>query len=1127
MTKRGAGLRLLAAMFAALLVAVATLAASGCGNSGEENASEEAVPVENALHEIAKEGFERRALFEEPGEEPSSGEAERGGPRSPAAEAVANRAYPRNYVDDARAEKTLRAFQQIPAEPSASAFDDPAALRAARTKTNWKELGPFTPKVPGEPSQFFDPDTQTGPSTEESGRVAAMAIDPACVPGDCSMAVAAAGGGIWHTNDALAAQVNWQAPPNDLPTTAFGSLYYDDANGVLYAGSGEPNGSSDSEAGLGLFKSTNFGASWTQVPGSEDVAINRSIGAIAVDPTDPDTIYIGTALARHGSSSVNGGRRTPPDAPTLGVYRSTDGGQTFSLEEDLAGKALPDPTPPSTGVDFFQGGISKLIIDPNDPDQLYAAVFGYGIWRADQSAGNPTWEQVFHTMNQNDLTGDEFVGDSTGDETEFDLVDTGATTRMFVGDASDDWAVDGDDETPFPRAWRNDDIAAIAGDPDGMLPPTDPMGDTFNTGNGFVELSSDDPADPGFAVYNYCQNGQCSYDSLVAHPPGAPASDVWYLGSMNYDELKVYDRDGLGLPPRSNGRAVIRSTNAGGAVPGIEWQDMTAVLDNPPTDWNVKAGIHPDLRAAAFADNGNIAFIGGDGGVTRVDLSSTQDQSSSCAQRTWDYDGDGTEEPLEADDLALCQMLLSAVPDSIVPVNDGLRTLQFQSLSVNPSNPSSQIFGGTQDNGTWSFDSSRSQADRWFETVGGDGGQSGFGRGQVRFHNYYDATPEVNFQADDPKTWLDIYDPLQLSDEARSFYTPFEVDPTTKGRLFTGMQHVWRTDDNGGDEQELIDNGCLAVALDPFREQPCGDWVEMGGDLTSTAYGNSRAGDYVVATERAPSDDGTLWAATRTGRLFVTSNADDVPGSVSFRRIDTNEDAGAVRDRDRDRSARPEPRVGLLHRLRRLHAEHAGPCLRGHLRPRHPQGEVQGPVLEPRRSADHRHRALRQQPEPVRGDRLRRPRAALRLEAVGRGGQGAAEGGHIRADRVRQWPGALRGYARARRLLAEAGEDEAGGEAEERQEGQGRQEVEDPWDGHRPRRRRFGDRQLRRRQPLEGDAEGRRQLQAQASLREAGQVRGDAEGDRLRGRNRQGDEEGEGQEEVGAPGAGARSRAGR
>jgi hypothetical protein len=883
-----------------VLVLVAGVAAvlliAGSGGSESESGEPQAEAPENALREISKEGYERRATFEVDGEEAQGGEANRGGPNSPAAQAVADRAYPRTYVSDRRAEKTLDAFKAVPSDPSADSFGSRTDFQDATTNEQWTELGPFSPDVPGEPSQFFDPDTQTGPSTQEAGRVAAMAIDPDCTAGDCRMAVAAAGGGIWTTDNALATNVQWQAPPNDLPTTAFGSLYFDDASNVLYAGSGEPNGSSDSEAGLGLFRSTDFGDSWSLVPGSADVATDRSIGAIAVDPNDPNTIYIGTALARHGSSSVNGGRRTPPNAPTLGIYRSTDGGTTFQLEQDLSDKTLPDPTPPDTGLDFFAGGISKLLFDPNDPNELYAAVFGYGIWRADQSGPNPTWGQAFHTMNQNDFTGPDFIGDSTGDETEFDFADLGATTRMYVGDASDDWAIDGDDATPAPRAWRSDDVAAITTDADGILPPipADPMGDTFNTANGFTELSSDDPADPGFAVYNYCQNGQCSYDSLVAHPPGSSPNTVWYLGSMNYDELKVYDRDGLGVPPRSNGRAVIRSTNAGSAPASINWADMTAVLANPNDDWDVQAGIHPDLRAAVFADNGDTAFIGGDGGVYRVDTSTTQDQSASCAQRTYDYDGDGTEEPLQPDDLALCQMLLNAVPNAVEPINDGLRTLQFQSLSANPASPSEQVFGGTQDNGTWSFDAARPQATRWFETVGGDGGQSGFDQsgGPIRYHNYYDATPEVNFHTDDPATWLDIYDPLQLAPEARSFYTPFEVDPNVPGRLFTGLEHVWRTDDNGGDEADLIANGCLATDLDPERAEPCGDWVEMGANLTSTAFGATRAGQYVVATERAPSDDGTLWAATRTGRLFVTPNADDTPGAVQFRRIDTPQTPG-------------------------------------------------------------------------------------------------------------------------------------------------------------------------------------------------------------------------------------------
>ena len=814
--------------------------------------------------------------------------------KSPAMEAVAERAYPRSYVDDSRVRGERKAFSKLPHVAPRSAFNTQRAyaISKAVTPQSWTALGPVTPNVAGQDSQFLDPSTLQGPATQESGRVTALAIDPACAPGDCKMWVAAAGGGIWRTNDALATHVSWIAPPDTLPTNAFGSLYYEPTSHTLYAGSGEPNGSGDSEAGLGLFKSTDFGASWSLVPGSAAVATNRSVGAIAVDTTsNPDTIYIGTDVARHGSSSVNGGRMTPPNAPALGVYKSTDGGATFVHETDLTDKTPSNPNPPDSGADWFQGGVNKLELDPNDHNMLYAAVQGYGIWRADQSGGsNPTWEQVFHTINQNDFSQADPAdqGDTFGDRTEFDLVDLGTTTRAYVGDASDDFALD-DDPTNDPSAWRNDDVASITGDTSGALD---------NATNGWIKLSSDTNGDSGFAANYFCQNGQCGYDEFVAHPPGAGTGTVWFGGSMNYDELPAYDTGGQAIcadgptcqPPRSNGRAVIRSTNGGAGTSStahttVSWQDMTAVLSNPNQAWGVQSGIHPDLHAIAFASGGNTAFIGSDGGVVRIDISSPQNQSASCSHRTWNYDpNDGSTPPvaLHAADLADCQELLNGVPDSITPLNDGLNDLQFQSLSINPSDTMNSLLGGTQDNGTWSYTGTPT----WLETVGGDGGQSGFNVGNptIRYHNYFTATPEVNYHGDNPSTWLDTYDVLAASGEDQSFYTPFIADPNVAGRVFTGLQHVWRSDDNGGSEASL-GSDCNALSLNPDREA-CGDWEPLGADLTGPAFRHSREGDYVVADERAPSDNSTMWAATKPGRVFVSKNIDDDPGSVAFRRID-------------------------------------------------------------------------------------------------------------------------------------------------------------------------------------------------------------------------------------------------
>jgi hypothetical protein len=67
--------------------------------------------------------------------------------------------------------------------------------------------------------------------------------------------------------------------------------------------------------------------------------------------------------------------------------------------------------------------------------------------------------------------------------------------------------------------------------------------------------------------------------------------------------------------------------------------------------------------------------------------------------------------------------LLSSVPTTLTSLNTGLDTLQFQSLSSNPKKPTAELLGGTQDNGTFLYEGS---SVLWPETMGGDGGQSGF-----------------------------------------------------------------------------------------------------------------------------------------------------------------------------------------------------------------------------------------------------------------------------------------------------------------------------------------------------------------------------------------------------------------
>ncbi|MDQ1741344.1 MAG: hypothetical protein QOE53_2996, partial [Pseudonocardiales bacterium] len=753
---------------------------------------------------------------------------------------VDNRAYPRHYVQTKRALAARKAFLAKPRKLSRSDFRSSArdiAQRAAIT-SQWEELGPFTPKVPSEV-------TYAGPDTLNSGRVTAMAIDPNCgQPGSgCRLWVAAAGGGIWRSDDALSSHPTWKSTSSGLASYATGSLAVDpnDPSGdTLYLGTGEPNGSTDSEAGVGLYKTTDGGDHWTLVPGSPAVSTDRSIGAVAVDPTNPDHIYIGTDLARHGHSSTYGGRRTPPDAPQLGLYESTNGGDSFSL----AFSRPADSTDPAegTGGDFFTGGVNEIELDPADPDTVYAALFGYGIWRRSQAHdGNTAFHQVFATRNPDDPFGDRTQFDLTHVDSDDDPT-TDDTTRIYAGDSSDDEGIS--------ELWRIDNADR---------PAATLLGADNNAG--WTKLSNPTNGTPGYTSYNYCQ-GQCGYDDPVVVDPYNPDT-VWLAGQMAYDEIPGSE----GGTPRSFGRAVVRSTDA-----GVHFTDMTEDSDDE--------GLHPDNHYIVMDPfNPDYAFIGSDGGVARIDGHFT-DRSDECASRH-----------LSPPDETDCRTFLSSTPTQIDAINDGLNTLQFQDITFNPKDPTGDLAGGTQDNGTWT-----GPAGNWLESIGGDGGPSTIDRSSgVRMHTYTGTTGDVNFHGNDPRTW--DYDtwPMDISGEASGFYSPIIADPTVSATVFAGMQHVWRTQDNGGDQAQL-DAHCRD--LDPLgllpagdRSRVCGDWVPLGPDLTDASLGD-REGQFISQVQRAPSDRSTLWASTRMGRLFVSRNADAPAGAVAFTRIDTPETPG-------------------------------------------------------------------------------------------------------------------------------------------------------------------------------------------------------------------------------------------
>ena len=789
------------------------------------------------VREKLREAQERSSQGEPQGEEfeaegEGARESENENLDGPAQQQYDQRAYPKGYISTARAVAARHAYAQLPDSTPLGTFRKGTSHKAQKAdlSSDWQTLGPVNPVVPA-------PVTYTGTATKNSGRVTALLVAPTCDPGDCQLWMAAAGGGIWRTDDATAAEPTWTALDNGLTTNTFGSLAMDPSDPTtIYAGSGEPSGSSDSEAGLGLFVSHNSGDTWSQVPGSTAVAKDRSIAAILVDPNDSNKLWIGTALARHGSSSVNGGRRTPPDAPELGIYKSTNGGSTFTLEFSRPA----DPTPPATGSDFFTGGVRRLAFDPNDDSQIYASIQGYGLYRTGNSNDDPGWNQVFASEWAVDAP-DPDNQDPLGSFTDFALADTGTNTRIYVGDTTDEFSV-----ATFYTGTDVDTVSAA---------------DLLSAQTALTapwELKSDDDISnaAGYSSYNWCQNGQCGYDAFIQVDPTDP-DIVWLGGSMAYNELAAF-----GEKPISNGRAVVRSTDGG-----------TTFTDMTNDDQAEPIGMHPDQRAIALNPSKPAqAFIGSDGGMVRTS-GNFADQSGECDARATDWG-------FTADEKTFCQTVLTSVPTQIDSLDTGLNTLQFQSLTANSAAPYTDVIGGTQDNGTWAWNGSDA-ADAWFESVGGDGGQSGISSGAgSRMHTYYGTAGDVNFDGNDPLGWDYVTGPIDASGEASSFYVPMIADPVTKGTYFMGAESLWRTTDSGGDPDQLGTQCNELSGTGPFDDS-CGDWEQVGPTLAPSAA------DYIVAVERSASDAGTMWAGLRFGDLFVSSNANAGRSQVSFTEIDT------------------------------------------------------------------------------------------------------------------------------------------------------------------------------------------------------------------------------------------------
>src|SRR5438093_9470826 len=524
------------------------------------------------------------------------------GPVAAAEEDYAKRAYPASDVPFRLTRNAQRAWANV------MSLSQPSA-------NPWTLIGPSG-------GDFPDILTFSGREYITSGRITALAMTPTCPTNDCKLWVGAAGGGVWRTNKALAANPNWAFISGSFATNAIGTLTLDPATHTIYAGTGEPNASGDSEAGFGIYKSTDNGTTWTHLAANTSVPLmstscgdapaysgpafdGRAISSIVVSGS---TMYVGSTRAVRGVSAVTGGTVSlAPGLPPFGLWKSTDGGANLTLlspkgvclNSTLAGDAGKIQSSFASAR-----GVNHIELDPNYATNttLYAAAFprigppfgnGGGVWRSKNDGA--TFTQIYAPLAPLNIN----------DRAQFAVTTASGLTRMYVGD--------GNTGSPTAHVFRSDDVATGV-----------PV---------FTDLTAAES--PAGQTDNYC-SGQCWYDNFVVSPPGFPDS-VYVGGSFDYGTYGF----------ATNGRSVLYSTNAGASFTDMTWDATT----NPTPPGSccqpnpiAPNGQHPDSHAIVEIPGTDSAIFGTDGGLMRSS-GAFADISSQCTT----YRG------LSGADLALCQ----------------------------------------------------------------------------------------------------------------------------------------------------------------------------------------------------------------------------------------------------------------------------------------------------------------------------------------------------------------------------------------------------------------------------------------------------------------------------------------
>jgi hypothetical protein len=519
----------------------------------------------------------------------------------------------------------------------------------------------------------------------------------------------------------------------------------------------------------GLYRSLNGGATWTALldtatPGATGGSL--AIGAVAIAPSQPSTVFVGTGEGNLSTDSFFG----------VGMYRITNADTAPVVAGPFATRVAGTATPADNGNAFAGAAIAGIAVDPANATRVFFATIRgnsglsgdvgpaplptTGLYFTDTAlAPIPTFSLVAGGLP----AGPGFT--TAGTDVRFE---PGSSTNLLVSMESDAVAADS-------GIWRttNAGTAAVSGNVAPIFIRT--LATTVTCGNPLsafcnsklainkvgatvtVIAATEENLGTGAGTIHKSVDGGATWDAAVPFPLNNAFCDA----QCSFDIGVALDPANASLvhlggnaPPPATSSMYLRSIDGG------------ASFTHPPN-----TGLHADTHAIAPApSNGNIVYHGNDGGIYR----------STDGGLTW---------------LSLNNQTFSAT--------------QFMSLATHPVDRQFAI-GGTQDNGTNFLQPSAA----WTRVDFGDGGYALIDQGATdtsnvtMYHTYFNlaAATVVGFARvtntasahDNGWTFFGCGGTANgITCDLSLFYAPMALGPGTPNTLYFGTDRLYRSSNQG------------------------------------------------------------------------------------------------------------------------------------------------------------------------------------------------------------------------------------------------------------------------------------------------------------------------------------------